>query len=61
MAKQGGLAASTSAFFQAQPWEEHTEVLLQEWATVSMKRSKVTRRHAIPALCTLQLGVRVAM
>lgn len=50
MAKQAGLAASTSAFFQAQPWEEHTELLLQEWAAVSMKRSKVARRHLRLAL-----------
>ena len=34
-----GLAASTSAFFQSQPWEESTEALLQEWASVSAKRS----------------------
>ena len=42
----GGLAASTSAFFQAQPWEEHTEALLQEWASLSVKRSKAHEKLA---------------
>ena len=46
-----GLAAGTSAFFQAQPWEDQTELLLQEWATVSMKRSKVAPAAPCP-VCT---------